>query len=88
MDKTHPGVKFVRYANDIIVHCKTKSEAERILGSIKSRLKSCQLELHEMKAKIVYCKRKKCIGYKVVSFNFLGYGFQPRTSAVKADLTI
>jgi len=84
MDKTHPGIKFVRYADDIIVHCKTKSEAERILESIKSRLKSCQLELHEKKTKIVYCKRKKSIGHKVVSFDFLGYGFQPRTSALQS----
>jgi len=84
MDKTHPGIKFIRYADDVIVHCKTKSEAEMILQSIKSRLKSCQLELHEKKTKIVYCKRKKSNGHKEVSFDFLGYGFQPRTSATKS----
>jgi len=52
MGITHPGIKFVRYADDVIVHCASKSEAELILVSIKSRLKSCQLELHEKKAKI------------------------------------
>jgi len=71
MDKTHRGKKFVRYADDVIVHCATKSEAERVLSSIKSRLESCQLNLHEKKTKIV-------------SFDFLGYGFQPRTSATRS----
>jgi len=85
MDKTHPGIKFVRYADDVIVHCASKSEAERILASIKSRLKDCQLELHEKKTKIVFCKNsRRSSEHKVVSFNFLGYGFQPRTSATKA----
>jgi group II intron reverse transcriptase/maturase len=85
MDKTHPGIKFVRYADDVIVHCASKSEAEQILMSIKSRLKSCQLDLHEKKTKIVFCKsgRRKS-SHRQVSFNFLGYGFQPRTSATKA----
>ena len=84
MDKTHPGIRFVRYADDVIVHCSSKSEAERILSSIKSRLKSCQLELHEKKTKIVFCKNgRRKNGHRQVSFNFLGYGFQPRTSATK-----
>ena len=85
MDKTHPGIKFVRYADDVIVHCATKSEAERVLESIKSRLESCQLNLHEKKTKIVFCKKgRRRSAHRVVSFNFLGYGFQPRTSATKA----
>jgi len=85
MDKTHPGIKFVRYADDVIVHCTSKAEAERILDSIKSRLKSCQLELHEKKTKVVFCKSgRRRSEHKVVSFNFLGYGFQPRTSATKS----
>lgn len=85
MDKTHPGIKFVRYADDVIVHCTSKMEAERILESIKSRLKSCQLELHEKKTKVVFCKRgKRRSKHKVVSFSFLGYGFQPRTSVTKS----
>jgi group II intron reverse transcriptase/maturase len=84
MDKIHPGVKFVRYADDVIVHCKTKSEAERILLSIKSRLASCQLELHEKKTQVVFCKRSgRQNEHSKVSFDFLGYGFQPRTSRTK-----
>jgi len=85
MDKTHPGIKFVRYADDVIVHCATKSEADRILASIKSRLESCQLKLHEKKTKIVFCKNgRRRSEHRIVSFGFLGYGFQPRPSATKS----
>lgn len=85
MDKTHPGIRFVRYADDVIVHCATKSEADRILASIKSRLESCQLNLHEKKTKIVFCKNgRRRSEHREVSFNFLGYGFQPRPSATKS----
>ena len=35
MDKMHPGIRFVRYTDDVIVYYKSKSEAERILVSIK-----------------------------------------------------
>jgi len=84
MDKTHPGIKFECYADDVIVHCTSKAEAERILVFIKSRLKSCQLELHEKKTKIVFCKNgRRSSEYKVVSFIFRGYDFQPRKSATK-----
>lgn len=84
MDKAHPGIKFVRYADDVIVHCSTKSEAERVLESIKSRLESCQLNLHEKKTKIVFCKTgRRRSAHGEVSFGFLGYGFQPRTSATR-----
>jgi len=43
------------------------------------------LNLHEKKTKIVFCKKgRRRSAHRVVSFNFLGYGFQPRTSATKA----
>ena len=85
MDKTHPGIKFVRYADDVVVHCATKPEADRILSSIKRRLESCKLNLHEKKTKIVFCKNgRRQSEHQIVSFGFLGYGFQPRTSATKS----
>ncbi len=48
----HPEVEFVRYADDIIVHCKTKSKAQTILQAIKGRMEKCHLKLHEVKTKI------------------------------------
>jgi len=77
--KKHPTIRFERYADDIIVHCQTQKEAETILLQISGRIQQCQLELHPLKTKIVYCKdfrRKE--PYKQVQFDFLGFSFQPR----------
>jgi RNA-directed DNA polymerase len=49
------------------------------LDKIEKRLKSCKLELHPEKTKIVYCKdsnRKE--KYKYTEFTFLGYTFRGR----------
>ena len=84
IEKTFPNLKFVRYADDIIVHCTTEKEAEQVLETIKSRMAECQLRLHEEKTKIVYCKKyKKQSASKTVKFDFLGFSFQPRPSAMK-----
>ena len=39
LEKYHPSVRFVRYADDIILHCQTEGEAEIILEAVKERLK-------------------------------------------------
>lgn len=77
--KQHPSICFERYADDIIVHCHTQQEAEAILLQIAERMKQCQLELHPVKTKIVYCRdyrRKE--PHEHVQFDFLGFSFQPR----------
>jgi len=80
----YPNLMFVRYADDIIVHCTSKEEAEEVLKSIKSRMAACYLELHEKKTKIVFCKKyKKRSDHKTVKFDFLGFSFQPRATAMK-----
>jgi group II intron reverse transcriptase/maturase len=77
--KKHPLIRFERYADDIIVHCQTKDEAETILLQISERMEQCKLELHPLKTKIVYCKDFKRIEpHKQVQFDFLGFSFQPR----------
>jgi len=84
LEKTYPNLIFVRYADDIIVHCQTEKEAERVLEQIKSRMVSCKLSLQERKTKIVFCKKyKKQAANKPVKFDFLGFSFQPRTSSTK-----
>ena len=60
--KHYPQVAFVRYADDVIVHCQTEEEAKGLLAAIRSRLSECRLSLNEEKTKLVYCKdyrRKK-----------------------------
>lgn len=71
---------FERYADDIIVHCNSKAEAEHLLSSIGERLQGFGLELHPEKTKLVYCKnylRKE--EHEHNSFTFLSYSFQPRS---------
>lgn len=81
MRKTHPGVPFERYADDIVAHCKTRSQAQQVLESIERRLEQCRLEVHPEKTKIVYCKDDDRRGeHTHEKFNFLGYTFRPRRS--------
>jgi RNA-directed DNA polymerase len=75
----HPSIRFVRYADDIIVHCRSEAQAQFMLRAIKRRLARCKLQLHPDKTKIVYCKDDRRPGnYDHESFDFLGYSFRPR----------
>lgn len=79
MRRTYPNVQFERFADDAIVHCRSKSEAEEVLGSIRDRFVQCGLELHSTKTRIVYCKDDDRRGeHEHIAFDFLGYTFQPR----------
>lgn len=79
MRKIHPSIPFERYADDIIVHCKSENQARWIIAEIERRLAQCKLELHPEKTKIVYCKDgKQRGGYPNEKFDFLGYTFRPR----------
>lgn len=81
MKKNHASSPFERYADDIVVHCKTEKEATDLQEAIKERLKKFKLEVHPEKTKIVYCKDANREGeYHTTKFNFLGYTFRPRTS--------
>lgn len=85
MEIHYKGVEFERYADDIIVHCQSLEEAERLLKAIRERMQTCGLRLNEEKTKIVYCKdgnRKR--DYENVSFKFLGFTFKPRRTKSKA----
>jgi RNA-directed DNA polymerase len=81
MRREHPDVPFERYADDVIVHCKTEEQAQAVKKSIEERLARCKLELNQEKTKIAYCKDKKRKGsYPNEKFDFLGYTFRPRLS--------
>ncbi len=84
LKQTDKNVAFTRYADDVILHCNTKTHAELILNLVRQRMASVGLELHPQKTKIVYCRdyrRKE--KYPTVKFDFLGYSFQPRTAYSK-----
>jgi RNA-directed DNA polymerase len=81
MRRNFPTVPFEVYADDALVHCRSKKEAERMLKAIEGRLKQCKLELHPEKTKIVYCKDADRRGsHEHERFDFLGYTFRPRLS--------
>ena len=77
--RTHPDLPWCRYADDGLVHCRTRHEAEALKAALQARLAECHLEMHPTKTKVVYCKDGKRRGkYPNVKFDFLGYCFRPR----------
>lgn len=79
IEKEFPGVEFERYADDIIVHCKSLTQATHVLNKIRERLEKCGLELNAEKTKIVYCKdSNRKAEFKYTEFTFLGYTFRAR----------
>lgn len=86
MRQQYPHIPFERYADDMIVHCKTEREAQRLRAAIADRMIACALTLHPEKTKIVYCKDANRRGtYPTESFDFLGFTFRPRWSRRARD---
>jgi group II intron reverse transcriptase/maturase len=84
LEHTHPKVEYVRYADDAVLHCGTKAEAEQTLQELSERMKACGLELHPEKTKLVYCRDyRRQEDHQTVKFDFLGYSFQPRSTMSK-----
>jgi RNA-directed DNA polymerase len=85
LEKHYPQITFVRYADDVLIHCRFEGEAKLILRAIQQRLHECKLQLNEDKTKIVYCqnyKRKVRRDYGK-KFDFLGFTFKPQTAVSK-----
>jgi RNA-directed DNA polymerase len=79
MRRNYESIPFERYADDILVHCRSERQARWIKTVIEGRLKQCRLELHPEKTKIVYCKDSFRKGnFPNEKFDFLGYTFGPR----------
>ena len=79
MRKHYPAVPFERYADDVIVHCKTAADAQAMRAAITARMADCGLTVHPNKTKIVYCKDSNRRGTaSQESFDFLGFTFRPR----------
>jgi RNA-directed DNA polymerase len=62
MEKSFPSAPFERYADDAVVHCRSRTQAVRIRRAITKRLAEVGLELHPDKTRIVYCKDSKPSG--------------------------
>ena len=75
MEKEHPEKPFERYADDIVVHCKTEKQAKFVKAMIEKRMKSCKLELHPVKTKIIHLRGESESKYPR-SLDFLGFSLR------------
>jgi len=83
MEIHHPRKPFERYADDIVVHCKTERQAIYLLKDISQRLSNCKLSVQQEKTKIVSLRgasEKKCKR----SFDFLGFTIEPHWFRTKS----
>ena len=79
MRRSFPHVPFERYADDVICHCRSRAEAQRLMEAMQERFASCGLTLHPEKTQVVYCKDSSRRGqFPQIQFTFLGYCFRPR----------
>ena len=78
------SVRFVRYADDGVVHCKSLKHAKFAMRQIAARFRQCGLEIHPEKTRIIYCRDiNRQEDYPVTKFTFLGYTFRPRKALDK-----
>lgn len=81
-----PDCPFERYADDIVIHCRTESEAQDVRRAVEQRLLQCKLESHPEKTCIVYCRdSNRTEDHPRIQFDFLGYGFKPRRARNSRD---
>ena len=84
LDKNYGHISFVRYADDMVIHCRTKQEAANLLEAIQERLTQVKLRLNSNKTQIVYCKDySRRQQHPKVQFSFLGFSYQPRAARSK-----
>jgi group II intron reverse transcriptase/maturase len=81
MDIHFPDLCFARYADDIVIHCKTERQSHYVLNRVKEHFQTCNLTVHADKTKIVYCKdyRRPHLKGKSTKFDFLGFSYRPKS---------
>lgn len=72
METYHPEKPFERYADDIVVHCKTEKQALYLKSLIERRMLRCKLELHPDKTKVVHLRGEATRKYPI-SLDYLGF---------------
>lgn len=87
MEKTHPEKPFERYADDVVVHCKTEKQALFVLKQINKRFRQCKLELHPTKTQIVNLRGKADKKYPK-SYDFLGFTIRPHWCKINGRMML
>jgi RNA-directed DNA polymerase len=86
LSRQYPTANFVRYADDVIIHCVSETMANKVLAGVKERLSEVKLRVNEGKTRIVYCRDYlRTETHKDVQFEFLGFSYQPRPRISKRD---
>jgi len=79
ISRVFPAVSFERYADDGVIHCHDKAEAEEVLAALSARMAEVGLELHPDKTRVIYCQDGRRRGdHQHTSFVFLGFEFRQR----------
>ncbi|WP_328512775.1 group II intron reverse transcriptase/maturase (plasmid) [Streptomyces sp. NBC_00376] len=80
LNRAFPDVRFERYADDAVIHCRSLAEARAVLAALDARMDSVGLQLHPYKTQIVYCRdANRKSSFEHTRFTFLGYDFRERT---------
>jgi RNA-directed DNA polymerase len=79
MQREFPRIRFERYCDDLVVHCRSQQQARSLLTQISQRLAASGLEVNPEKTRIVYCQDDRRRGHHDhTQFDFLGYTFRAR----------
>lgn len=80
ISREYPSTKFERYADDIIIHCRSEQEAKEILQSVRDRFAEIGLSINQNKTQIVYCKDyyRREQNDANTKYDFLGFTFRAR----------
>jgi RNA-directed DNA polymerase len=87
MLQNYPGIRFERYADDIIIHTRREQIAQSILNKLQKRFTECGLTIHPTKTQIICVKRSqtKTRVNEVHTFEMGGFDFIPQWVKVEGD---
>lgn len=79
MVRNFPNCPWERYADDGLIHCVSRKQAEYVLDRLREQMGYAGLEIHPEKSKIIFCQRGNSQSESDNhSFIFLGYCFRKR----------
>jgi hypothetical protein len=87
MQQHYPGIRFERYADDIIIHARREQIAKSILQKLQVRFTECGLTIQPIKTQIICLKRnqtRKDVS-EVHTFEMGGYEFTPQWVKVEGE---
>lgn len=75
------GYRLIRYADDMVILCKSQEDAERALARLNELLTERTLKLHPVKTRIVDATKRP--GFDFLGYRFFGRFRYPRPSSEK-----